>query len=114
MVKDFLLPEPHEVGNDGNNDNNDDDDDNDDEEDDNNDDEDDNNEDEDEVHRGSPRSFLHNRRRDNNQRFKNFFTFWVYVFYEPDGIGNMTKMMIMIILLLLIMMVIMIMLIFLQ
>ena len=54
-----------------------------------------------------------NRRRDKNQRFKNFFTFWVYLFYEPDGIGDMTKVMIMINLVL-IMMVIMIMLIFLH
>ena len=65
--------------------------------------------DDDNVHQGFPRSLLHNRRVDKNQRFKNFFTFWVYFFYEPDGIGNMTKVMIMIILI-----IIMIMLIFLQ
>ena len=44
---------------------------------------------------------------------KTFFKFWVYFFYEPDGIGDMTKVMIMINLVL-IMMVIMIMLIFLH
>ena len=33
------------------------------------------------VHQGFPRSLLHNRRLDKNQRFKkNFFTFWVYFF----------------------------------
>ena len=44
---------------------------------------------------------------------KNFSTFWVYFFYEPDGIGNMTKVVIMIILIIIVM-VVMIMLIFLQ